>query len=634
MAAFTLCSACQQEYADVTNRRFHAQPIACPTCGPKVWLEPETENSEQDVIATASNLLLQGNIIAIKGLGGFHLACDATNEIAVQTLRNRKRRDHKPFALMVRDLAVIAPYCTLSPATIQLLESPAAPIVLLPMRKQSTICAKVPTIASNVAPGLSTLGVMLPYTPLHHLLLQNIDRPIIFTSGNCSDEPQCIDNQEAREQLSHIADYFLFHDREIINRVDDSVMRVVNHQPQFLRRARGYSPAPIPLPPGFECAPEILAMGSELKNTFCLIQSGQAIVSEHLGNLEKSNTAYHQTLNFYLQQFNHHPQAIALDLHPDYLSTKLGYELAIANTLKTYPIQHHHAHIAACMAEHQLPLNTPPVLGIALDGLGYGSDGILWGGEFLLADYRQFERVGSFKPIPMLGGIHAIYQPWRNTYAHLATAFKWDELQSNYRDLELLSFLDQHPRAILNQLLIKEIYSPVASSCGRLFDAVAAALNICRETCSYEGQGAIVLEAMAAEFLSSPQGQQSADSHAYPIAIHQGGSMPRLEFRPLWQALLDDLQQGLTKPEIAARFHLGLAQAIAHFTVKLHDQYSFRRVVLTGGVFQNCILQQQVSQRLALLGFTVLTHHKVPANDGGLSLGQGAIAAARYLAGG
>jgi hydrogenase maturation protein HypF len=635
MAAFIPCSACQQEYDDVTNRRFHAQPIACPTCGPKIWLEPETKDVEHDAIATASALLLQGNIIAIKGLGGFHLTCDATNETAVQTLRNRKRRDHKPFALMVRDLAVIAPYCTLSSATTQLLESPAAPIVLLPMGNHHTICSRSLMIASNVAPGLTALGVMLPYTPLHHLLLQNIDCPIIFTSGNFSDEPQCIDNQEAREQLSHIADYFLFHNREIINRVDDSVMRVVNHQPQALRRARGYAPVPLFLPPGFEQAPAILAMGSEVKNTFCLIQSGQAILSQHLGDLEHVGTAYQQTLNLYLKLFEHQPQAIALDLHPDYLSTKLGHELAIANTLKTYPIQHHHAHIAACMVENQLPLHASPVLGIALDGLGYGADGTIWGGEFLLADYRTFQRLGSFKPIAMLGGAHAIHQPWRSTYAHLTTALGWNEFQSKYQDLELFAFLDQHPHAVLEQLLAKGVNSPLASSCGRLFDAVAAALGICRETCSYESQGAIALEAMAAEFLASPQGQQTTDLHAYPFAIDQDeDGLTRLEFRPLWQALLHDLQQGLAKPEIAARFHFGLAQAIAHLTIKLHDQHSFNRIVLTGGVFQNVILQQQVSQRLALLGFTVLTHHKVPANDGGLSLGQGAIAAARYLTGG
>jgi hydrogenase maturation protein HypF len=642
MSSFTLCSACQQDYDNVTNRRFHAQPIACPTCGPKVWLEPsamssdqDVISSEQDVITTISHLLLQGKIIAIKGLGGFHLACDATNEAAVQTLRNRKRRAHKPFALMVKDPSTIAPYCTVNAETIQLLESSAAPIVLLPMRNHPTLCPTSAMIAPNVAPGLTTLGVMLPYTPLHHLLLQNIDRPIIMTSGNISDQLQCIDNQEAREQLGSIADYFLFHDRGIINRLDDSVMHIVNHQPQILRRARGYVPSPIPLPPGFEQAPVILAMGSEVKNTFCLIQSGQAIISQHLGDLEQISTAYEQTLNLYLKLFDHQPEAIAIDLHPDYLSSKLGHELAIANHLRTVPIQHHHAHIAACMAEHQLPLHTPPVLGIALDGLGYGADGTLWGGEFLLADYRTFQRLGSFQPIAMLGGSQAIRQPWRNTYAHLTTTLGWNEFQSNYPDLELFAFLDQHSHTALEQLLAKRINSPLASSCGRLFDAVAAALHLCPETCSYEGQGAIALESIATDFLAAPQGQQNADLHAYPFAIEQDqDGLTRLTFRPLWQALLADLQQGLAKAEIAARFHLGLVQAIVHLTIKLHDQYSFNRVVLTGGVFQNVILQEQVSQRLTQLGFTVLTHHKVPANDGGLSLGQGAIAAARYLAGG
>jgi hydrogenase maturation protein HypF len=642
MSSFTLCSACQQDYDNMENRRFHAQPIACPTCGPKVWLEPsamsseqDVISSEQDVIAIASKLLLQGKIIAIKGLGGFHLACDATNETAVQTLRNRKQRIHKPFALMVKDPSAIAPYCTVNAETIQLLESAAAPIVLLPIRNHPTLRPKSAMIAPNVAPGLMTLGGMLPYTPLHHLLLQNIDRPLIMTSGNVSDQPQCIDNQAAREQLSSIANDFLLHDREIVNRLDDSVIRIVNHQTQILRRARGYVPSPIPLSPGFEQAPAILAMGSEMKNTFCLIQSGQAIISQHLGDLEQISTAYQQTLNLYLKLFDHQPEAIAIDLHPDYLSSKLGHELAISNHLHIVPIQHHHAHIAACIAEHQLPLHTPPVLGIALDGLGYGTDGTLWGGEFLLADYCTFQRLGSFQPIAMLGGTQAIRQPWRNTYAHLTTALGWHEVQSNYPDLELFAFLDQHAHPRLEQLLTKRINAPLASSCGRLFDAVAAALNLCPETCSYEGQAAIALESIATDFLANPQAQQTAELHAYPLAMEQDeNGLTRLTFRPLWQALLTDLQQGLAKAEIAARFHLGLVQAIVHLTIKLHDQYSFNHVVLTGGVFQNLILQQQVSQRLVRLGFTVLTHHQVPANDGGLSLGQGAIAAARYLAGG
>lgn len=639
MAEFPMCSACREDYEDVNNRRFHAQPIACPDCGPHVWLEQAGRSLLDldlggDAIASAKELLLQGKIIAIKGLGGFHLVCDATNETAVQTLRNRKHRDHKPFALMARDLSIIEQYCTLSPEALHLLESPAAPIVLLPI-KQKTRCSEALMISSSVAPGLSTLGFMLPYTPLHHLLFQNIDRPLVFTSGNRSHEPQCIDNEEARVNLSHIADYLLLHNREIINRVDDSIVRVIGNQPQICRRARGYAPTPMSLPLGFESAPKILAMGSELKNTFCLIRSGQAILSQHLGDLEQAETlaAYRQTLNLYLNLFEHHPEAIALDLHPDYLSTKLGQELAIAHQLKTYAIQHHHAHIAACMVENQLPLNTAPVLGIALDGIGYGSDRTLWGGEFLLADYRTFTRIGSLKPIAMLGGALAVEQPWRNTYTHLMTAIGWQELQSKYGNLELIFFLEQQPRPLLDQLLAKNINTPLASSCGRLFDAVAAALDLYRERCWDEGEGAIALEAMATNFLDSPQGKKITEENIYPFAIHPTqNAMLILEPRPLWQALLQDLQQGISKPEIAARFHLGLAQAIANLTLALHDQHPFSRVALTGGVFQNAILLQQVQQRLTALGFTVLTHHLIPPNDGGLSLGQGAIAAAQFLA--
>jgi hydrogenase maturation protein HypF len=452
----------------------------------------------------------------------------------------------------------------------------------------------------------------------------------VFTSGNLADEPQCIDLPSARAKLGTIADYLLMHDREIVNRLDDSVVQIVERQPQILRRARGYAPTPISLPPGCDRWPSILAMGSELKNTFCLVRSGQAILSPHLGDLESAAPNYERTLNWYLNLFDHHPTAIAVDLHPEYLSTKLGQALAIANDLPIYPIQHHHAHIAACMVENQIPADTTPLLGIALDGLGYGEDGTIWGGEFLLADYRSFQRVAKFPSIAMLGGTQAIYQPWRNTYAHLIATFGWEELRLNYGDLELVSFLTDQPRSLLDRMLTTGINSPLASSAGRLFDAVAAALGICRSHCSYEGQGAITLESMATEFLAAKSGQQSAEKNAYPCPIKRPPGEPlTLGFRPLWQSLLQDLQQGLSQPEIAARFHLGLAHAIVNLTLELRQQYPCDRVALTGGVFQNALLQQQVKQHLSRSGFTVLTHHLVPSNDGGLSLGQGTIAAVR-----
>ncbi len=693
MADFLMCPDCQQDYEAPLNRRFHAQPTACPICGPHAWLEradgkPVTSQmfSMLDDVDAVATLIQRGYIIAIKGLGGFHLACDATNEEVVAKLRTLKKRPDKPLALMARDIEVIEQYCSINQAEKELLQSPAAPIVLLKQKNSplSLPCSPSPhsphlLISLSIAPGHNYLGFMLPYTPLHHLIFKRLNIPIVLTSGNLADEPQCIDNEDAKKKLTAIADYFLFHNREIVNRVDDSVVRVVSpgeislngrmplngrkpfgriplngRKPcaptsmQILRRARGYAPEPINLPAGFENIPPILAMGSELKNTFCLLRDGQAILSQHIGDLENLAAweSYHHTLNLYLGLLEHQPNAIAVDLHPEYLATKQGKELAAANSLPIYSIQHHHAHIAACMVENSLPLDTPTVLGIALDGLGYGEDGTFWGGEFLLADYRSYKRLGTFKPVAMLGGEQAIYQPWRSTYAHLQAAFGESETSSQtsptrreskadifseYEDLDLFKFLKQKPVKLLDQMAEKGINSPLASSCGRLFDAVAAAIGICRESCSYEGQGAIALEALAEQWmLNHPE-----EIEVYPFAMEnkkvEGGSnLLYLEPRPMWQELLADLQQGLSQPAIAAKFHRGLARAIALMVEKIQSNYteaSINQVALTGGVFQNQILLLEVSSLLQEMGLNVLTHSQVPPNDGGLSLGQVAIAA-------
>lgn len=675
MADFAMCPQCEQDYESPVNRRFHAQPTACHVCGPRAWLEradgkPVTFSmfSLLDDLDAVATLIQQGSIIAIAGLGGFHLACDATNEETVSKLRRLKRRPDKPLALMAKNLPIIEEYCDINPQEKELLQSPAAPIVLLKQKRSAP--------APSIAPGNNYLGFMLPYTPIHHLILKRLNIPIVLTSGNLTDEPQCIDPKTAKEKLSSIADYFLFHNREIVNRVDDSVVRVLssNFSPspsplvsqssltqsnsvtnrQILRRARGYAPTPIDLPAGFAKISPILAMGSQLKNTFCLLRDGQAILSQHIGDLENLAAweSYRHTLDLYLdlleyqttnQSFNLN---IAVDLHPEYLATKYGQELAETNSLPIHYIQHHHAHIAACMVENGLPLDTPPILGIALDGLGYGEDGTFWGGEFLLADYRSYQRLGSFKPVAMLGGEKAIYQPWRNTYAHLQAAFGEDRTSpqpsptrrrsnknifSEYEDLELLQFLRQKPGKLLDQMLDKEINSPQASSCGRLFDAVAAAIGICRESCSYEGQGAIALEALAEEWiLNHPE-----EIAFYPFAVENkevGGGLQLiyLEPRPMWQALLADLQQNTSQPAIAAKFHRGLARAIALMGQQIRNNYpeaNINRVALTGGVFQNQILLLEVSRLLQEMGMTVLTHSQVPPNDGGLSLGQIAIAA-------
>ncbi|MDZ8227119.1 carbamoyltransferase HypF [Nostoc sp. ChiVER01] len=628
MSAFAICPECAKEYHDVENRRFHAQPVACYACGPSAWLERADSKSVTasmfsmlDDVDAVCTLLQKGEIIAIKGLGGIHLACDATQETVVQKLRQRKKRYHKPFALMARDIEIIEQYCSVNAKEKELLTSSAAPIVLL----QATGKKVAPSIAS----GQNTLGFMLPYTPLHHLILRRMNRPIVLTSGNLADEPQCIDNDEAREKLRAIADYFLFHNREIINGVDDSVVRVIGDKVQTIRRARGYAPAPISLPLGFHNIPQILAMGSELKNTFCLLREGEAILSQHLGDLENAAAfnAYQETLNLYLNLFEHKPEVIAIDKHPEYLSSKLGKKLTDTNQIPIHQIQHHHAHIAACMAENGIPLDSPPVLGIALDGLGYGDDNTFWGGEFLLADYRKFQRLATFKPVAMIGSEQAIYQPWRNTYAHLVATNLWDDYQQQYADLEIVKFLKNKPLKLLNQLIEKKINSPSASSVGRLFDAVAAAIGIYRDECSYEGQAAIAMEAIV--YVSSLNNDK--ETLIYPFNFSFSDSIYCIDPRPMWQALLHDLQQQIPQQVMAAKFHEGLANAIVEMVKHLSQENLISQVALTGGVFQNCILLQQVTKRLEKLGIKVLTHSLVPANDGGLSLGQAVIAAAQLI---
>ncbi len=639
MSAFPMCAECEQEYNHVENRRFHAQPVACHTCGPTAWLEradgqPVTASmfSMLDDVDAVCTLLQKGQIVAIKGLGGIHLACDATQEGVVQKLRQGKHRDHKPLALMARDISIIEQYCIVNPRERELLQSPAAPIVLLHQKPWESEDGKlIPEfpIAPAVAPGQNTLGFMLPYTPLHHLILRRMNRPIVLTSGNIADEPQCIDNGEAREKLGTIADYFLLHNREIVNRVDDSVARVVDDEVKIIRRARGYAPAPMKLPPGFQPVMPILAMGSQLKNTFCLLRENEAIVSQHLGDLENAGAfySYHDTLNLYLNLFEHQPQAIAVDKHPEYLATKLGKEVAPGNKVRLHQIQHHHAHIAACMAENGIPLNAPPVLGIALDGLGYGEDGTFWGGEFLLADYRQFQRLATFKPVAMIGGEKAIYQPWRNTYAHLLSADLWETCQQEYSELEIIKFLQQKPLKLINQAVAQGINSPLASSVGRLFDGVAAAMGIYPQECSYEGQAAIAMEALV-----NPHSLNNyEETLIYPFEVNFSDSIYYIDSKPMWPDLLRDLQKQVKPSDIARKFHTSLSQTIVNLVKHLCHENVINHVALTGGVFQNCILLGQVKAGLENLGINVLTHNLFPANDGNISLGQGVITAAQLM---
>jgi hydrogenase maturation protein HypF len=631
MAAFAMCQECLAEYRDPADRRFHAQPNACHACGPKVTLRrldgramDVTAHSMLDAVDAVGSLLQKGEIVAIKGLGGFHLACDATNQAAVTRLRARKQRDAKPFALMARDLAVARRYARIDALEADLLTDAAGPILLLQP-------AGMP-LPAGIAPGVSTIGMMLPYTPLHHLILRRLDRPVVMTSGNRSDEPQCTLDEEALERLREIADYALLHDREILNRVDDSVIRVFAGAPRLIRRARGYAPAPIALPPGFETVPPLLAMGGELKAVFCLVKDGKAILSPHQGDLEDARTQadYRAQLDLFAGLFGHRPNAIAVDLHPDYLSSKLGGFRAAEQGLPLVEVQHHHAHVASCMAENGLPLDSEPVLGVALDGLGFGEDGALWGGEFLLADYQGFERLGTFKPVPMIGGAQAAREPWRNLYAHLTAEMGWARFAMNYRELGLYRFLEAKPRATVDAMLKSHLNCPLASSAGRLFDAVAAALELAADRVSHEGQAAMALEAAVDQRALFEEDELLA--YPFSIPMLKGKDIPYVEPLAMWEALLGDLILKTPAGVIAARFHRGLAKVIAGMVAKLvqrPDGSMVSKVALSGGVFQNRILLEQCLARLAPLDLEILTQSRVPANDGGLALGQAAIAAAQ-----
>lgn len=629
MAKFALCRACQAEYLDPADRRFHAQPIACPACGPHVWLERVVSGTfvpvpcaEVDAVAETARLLKRGAIIAVKGLGGFNLACDACDAEAVARLRARKRRPAKPLALMARDLDVVRRYCSLNGAEEAELKTVAAPIVILRASGREHV-------AAAVAPRQATLGFMLPCTPLHHLLLADFEHPLVMTSGNLSEAPQCTENDDARQSLSAIADYGLFHDRDIENRLDDSVVRVMAGAARVLRRARGYAPSTMTLPQDFDRTPPLLAMGGELKNTFALVKDRQATVSQHVGDLENAETFddYRNALALYAKLFDHAPQALAIDVHPEYLSTKLGREWSGGPACRVEAVQHHHAHIASCLAENGVGLDTPPVLGIALDGLGYGSDGTLWGGEFLSADYRGFERLGAFPAIAMPGGARATRQPWRNCFAHIDAAIGWESCRERYSHLEFVRCLETRPLATVRAMMREQVNSPKASSCGRLFDAVAFAVGLCQDEQSYEGQAASELEALVDD-------DTIEQASGYPVAIRFASGLPTFDFAPLWQAVLVDLAHDTPKAVIAARFHRGLADAIvemARWLFSTADGRISSIVALSGGSFQNRLLLEQTLEGLKKLDVTVLMHRRFPANDGGLSLGQAVVAAARSI---
>jgi hydrogenase maturation protein HypF len=610
MAVFEMCADCAREYHDPTDRRFHAQPVCCPACGPRLTLRSANGKVlDGDPIATAARLLHRGDVVAIKGIGGYHLAVDATNEHAVALLRSRKHREDRPFAVMVAGLPTARSLCKVGAREAALLLGPAAPIVLL--RRTAGAGA---TVAPSVAPGNRWLGLMVAYTPLHHLLAEAVGRPFVLTSGNVSDEPIAYTDDDARTRLASIADALLAHDRPIHMRVDDSVVRVVGSRPLPVRRSRGFAPQPVTTKWAFPR--HVLAVGAELKNTVCVAKGQHAFVSHHIGDLENYETfrSFTEAIAHLSRLFDVTPQAVAYDLHPEYLATKHALEL---DGVDLVGVQHHHAHIASCMADNGL---SGPVIGVAFDGTGYGTDGTLWGGEILVADLEQFSRAGNFAPVPLPGGATAIREPWRMAASYLRAAYG-DDLPGD------LAVTARH-RDRWDHVLAATaagINAPLTSSAGRLFDAVAALLGV-RDTVTYEGQAAIELEQLAAPAVTDRHragltgGYRAGLTGTEPFTIC-GADLIR--------AVVDDVRSGVSAPVIAARFHAGVARAIAEACERTRASTGLQIVALSGGVFQNVLLVDATVTRLQAAGFTVLTHHRVPPNDGGISLGQAVIAAAR-----
>lgn len=645
MAGFEMCSLCAAEYHDPADRRYHAQPVCCPACGPRLSLldASGTELDGDDPLEAAAALLRAGRIVAVKGIGGYHLAADAADEDAVAELRARKHREDKPFAILAAAPEEARRLCVVDAAAAELLTSRARPIVLLPRLPDAAV-------AAAAAPGNRDLGIMLPYTPLHHLLLESVGRSIVLTSGNVSDEPIAYRDADALSRLGGIADAFLTHDRAIHIRTDDSVARVFRGGPALVRRSRGYVPEPITVPGGFPRP--VLACGAELKNTFCLAKGKHAFVSHHIGDLENAETlrSFTEGIEHFRKLFDISPAVVAYDLHPEYLSTKYALELPDADLLG---VQHHHAHVASCLADNGWPADGGQVIGVAFDGTGYGLDGTIWGGEFLVADYAEFSREGHLAPVPMPGGAAAIRQPWRMAAAYLdAAGLDSDALASGI--LEVRDRNASRWPAIVS-MARRRVNAPLSSGAGRMFDAAAAVLSV-RDEISYEGQAAIELEQLAdpaeagayrapigpyrplsresrPESFVPPAGAGATPAEAGAMPAGAGAGVPGAPFAAhgadLVRAAFDDLVAGVPRPVIAARFHHGVAGVVEDGCLLLRERHGLGTVALSGGVFQNTLLLHRAVTRLQAHGFTVLTHSRVPCNDGGISLGQAAVAAAR-----
>ncbi len=602
MSVFKMCPRCQREYDDLEDRRYHAQPNACVDCGPEVFLyQRKRKLAVIDPITEAIRLLKNGKIGAIKGLGGFHLACDATNSKAVLRLRHLKNRKDKPFALMSLNIEKINQYCEMGEEEREWLEDRARPIVLLKKKKNGLI-------SSFVAMNNEYLGVMLPYTPLHYLLLKDNFLALIMTSGNFCDEPIIIDNQEALKKLDKVVDFFLLYNREIFNRCDDSIIKIINKHGVFFRRARGYVPHPIIL--DFKLK-EVLALGGELKNTICFSKGKYVFPSQYLGDLKNLETfnSFQESIDNLGKIFKTNPQIIACDLHPNYLSTKYAEEIGVKKGIKIVRVQHHHAHIASCMAEKNI---RDKVIGVAYDGTGYGDDGNIWGGEFLLCDLKKYSRLGHLKYYALPGGDKAIEQPWRMTYSYLYSIYgpgaKKIKIDFNYRR-------DNNKLSIIEKMIDQKINSPLTSSCGRLFDAVSSLIGV-RDEINYEGQAAMEMESLYV----------SEIKERYGFDIYKENGEFIIDPEKIFKEIISDLKKGMNKGIIASKFHNTVADFTVNLCGKIRENTNLNKVALSGGVFQNCYLTEIIISLLEKDDFQVYIQRKVPPNDGGISLGQAVVA--------
>ena len=600
MADFPLCADCRTEYEDPASRRFHAQPNACPACGPQLQLldADGRQLAMGDPIAAAICRLREGQVLAIKGLGGYHLAVDADNQAAVLELRRRKQRDEKPFALMAGSLDAARRFALAGGDEARLLEGVERPIVLLRKRPGHNL-------AESIAPANRYYGVMLPYTPLHYLLLQEDFAALVMTSANLSDEPIAFEDDEARQRLATISDAFLVHDRRIHTRTDDSIARVMAGRPLLLRRSRGFVPRALALP---GVGHSVLAVGAELKNVVCLTRGDRAFLSQHVGDLKNLEVyaSFRKTIDHLRSILEVRPELVAHDLHPDYYSTLYALE---GSGLPAFAVQHHHAHLASCLAEHG---TAEPAIGVIFDGIGYGDDGHIWGGEFLVGDFKEYQRAGHFRYQKMPGGDLATREPWRMALSYLLSLY--GEVPDG---LGTFAGIAASELSLVAQATAKGVNAPLASSCGRLFDAVAALLGL-RQRVSFEGQAAMQLEMIA----------DPAQSQPYPYLLSQDAGGIIFDPLPLVEAITKDISSGRSAAEVAGRFHLTLAMMIAEVCAQIRLRTSLSLVVLSGGVFQNCLLTEMVLARLEKSEFKVLTHSLVPPNDGGLALGQAVVALA------